>query len=266
MSDPRFGAQRSLSASRGRRLQFRLFGVADPAHYLHHRYLRRALDRLEITAPRRILDAGCGAGDHSLYLAARYPEAEILAIDIKPDRLPQLTEAAKALGLSNIRFEVGDLTRLKTEREYDLIVCIDVLEHIPEQRTAASNLFRALRPGGLVFAHVPTVREKPVPFSALLRDFHDWAEEEHTAVPLTFERAVALLADCGAEIADARRTFGYWTGELATSLFAMPYRNTPLNRIFQVLLAGPCRMLAIADAFGWDSTRFAAAVCARKQE
>lgn len=264
MTHRRFGAQRGLSPSTGRRLQFRLFGVADPAHYLHHRYLRRALDRLEITAPRRILDAGCGAGDHALYLAARYPEADVLAIDLKPDRLPHLAEMARAMALKNIRFEIGDLTTLSAEAEYDLIVCIDVLEHIPQQQRAAANLFGALRAGGLIFAHIPTIREVPAPFSSFLREFHEWAEEEHTAVPLTFDRAVALFSDCGATIADARRTFGFWTGEMATSLFAIPYRNTPINRLFQLLLVGPCRLLALADSLGWSQRRFAAAVCASK--
>lgn len=264
MTNLRFGVQRSLSASIGRRWQFAIFGVADPAHYLHHRYLRRTLDRFGPDNPERILDAGCGAGDHSLYLAARYRSAEVLAIDINPERLPLLRESAASLGLTNIRFEPGDLTTLRTVDTYDLIVCIDVLEHIPAQGQAAANLVRALRPDGVLFAHIPTVREVPVPLSRFLEDFHEWAEEEHTAVPLTFGRAAALFDDAGGEVLEARPTFGYWTGELATSLFAMPYRNTPINRIFQILLAGPCRLLALADTLGWDTTRYAAGLCARK--
>src|SRR6267143_954674 len=78
-----FGEQRLVRSDVGlaHRAAFRVLGVAAPAHYLHHRYLRRALVHLD-SAPRTILDAGCGSGDHSFYLARRFPQAQVLGIDI----------------------------------------------------------------------------------------------------------------------------------------------------------------------------------------
>jgi len=60
-------------------------------------------------------------------------------------------------------------------------------------------------------------------------------------------------------------TFGYWSGELATSLFALPYRNTWRNRVFQLALAPICRSLAMLDQVGRQRTRYAVAVLLRKQ-
>jgi hypothetical protein len=66
-----FGEQRLVrsKSSFAERLLFRVMGVPDPANYLDSLYFRRELDRLRGLPPSRILDAGCGAGDYSFYLA-----------------------------------------------------------------------------------------------------------------------------------------------------------------------------------------------------
>lgn len=240
-------------------------GVADPAHYLHHRYLRRALDSLgHRFRPRDILDAGCGRGDHAIYLARRYPEAHVLGIDVDERLVERSREAARLLGVPNVRFEVGDLARIDAQAAFDLIVSIDVLEHIREQEAALDGLARALRPGGIAFYHIPTVRERPVPFSARLGGFHAWAEVEHIAEDQTWDSFGAAVRESGLRVLDQQRTFGFYTGELATSLFAMPYTDTPLNRALQGALAPICRVLTLADAFGLERTRYAVALlCTR---
>lgn len=263
----RFGEQRLVreDTGLGQRLLFRVLGVADPAHYLHHRYLRQALERhVDQANPQRILDAGCGTGDHAIYLAQRYPRAEVVGVDISPERVATVRQVARQLGLTNTRFEPADLTVLPFANEFDFVFSIDVLEHIIEQRKALSNLAGALRPGGIAFFHIPTARPRPVPFSRWLEDFHSWAEGEHLAEELTPSDFTQRVRETRLEVMDSRATFGYLTGELATSLFALPYRNTPLNRVFQVALAPLCRLLALADSLDPSQTRYAVAVLARR--
>jgi 2-polyprenyl-3-methyl-5-hydroxy-6-metoxy-1,4-benzoquinol methylase len=261
----KFGEQRTVrpDVGAGHRLFFRLFGVAEPAHYLHHRYLRRALDSLEGKAPRKILDAGCGGGDYTLYLARLFPEATVLGIDIDRSLIARNRESARLLGLERVSFEVADLAGLAGQ-SFDLIVCIDVLEHIREQRTALANLARALAPGGTAFLHLPTVRPKPVPFSRFLGEFHAWAEDEHIADELTGPQFVERVAGAGLEIDDVRGTFARGAGELANSLFSLPYRNVWYNRLFQLGFAPICRALTLLDELPWMGPRYAVAVVARK--
>jgi hypothetical protein len=73
-----------------------------------------------------------------------------------------------------------------------------------------------------------------------------------------------MVSNAGLNIKSAIPTFGRWTGELATSLFAVPYRNTPINRIAQLLLSLPCRLLVASDRLMLDSTRYAICVWGRK--
>lgn len=246
------------------RLLYRAIGVADPAHYTRHRNLRKALDSLSSFSPATILDAGSGAGDHTLYLARRYPRARVTGIDVDDYLIERSNTSAERLGLTNARFEHGDLTKVSSVEEYDLIISLDVLEHIVNQSSALNRLSNALRPGGWCFYHIPTSRPKPVPFSARLQDFHDWAESEHLAEELTAHEFVRRVGDSGLEIAQSWRTFGYWTAELANSLFALGFRNTLGHRIYQAAVAPACRVLALADGWSQSSPRYAVAVLARR--
>lgn len=261
-----FGEQRLVRDDVGnlQRAAFRVLGVADPAHYLHNLYLRRALRRLT-HSPKCILDAGCGAGDHTFYLARRFPDAKIVAIDIQERLIARNRRTAGRLGISNVRFEVADITSCHFDERFDLMTSIDVLEHIPEQRRAIENLAGHLAADGMAFLHVPTIRPVPVPFSSWLTDFHEWAEDEHIAEEVTVGSFVESIRAAGLTIEEARPTFSYWAGELATSLFAIPYKNSPLNRIAQLLLILPCRGLARLDPLVSRGTHFAAAVVGRRR-
>jgi hypothetical protein len=63
----------------------------------------------------------------------------------------------------------------------------------------------------------------------------------------------------GYAVTRSQRTFGYYTGELATSLFNIPYQNTARNKILQAMLSPICRVLALADSLGLEKTRYAVA-------
>ncbi len=262
----RFGEQRLVRPEVGalQRMHFQLFGVADPAHYLHNRWMRHLLLPALSAPPRRILDAGCGRADHSIFLARLFPQAQVVGIDIDAPMIERNADTARRLGLTNVEFHFGDLTRIDAKEEYDVVISIDVLEHIIEQEQALRNLTRALRPGGTCFYHIPTIREVPVPFSTMLKDFHEWGEKEHLAKELTAEEFTGRVAASGLTVLRSQRTFGWWTGEMATSLFTLPYKNTPLNVAMQLALAVPGRVLSMMDGLGFDRTRYAVGIVGRK--
>ena len=266
MSKLRFGDQRLAlpEVSSPERLLFKAMGVVDPAHWLHSRYFIRALDRWSDLDPRAILDAGCGRGDYSFYLARRYPGAMVTGVDIDEARVDRNRRMATRLGLENVSFETADLVSARFPNPFDLIISIDVLEHIAQQEQALRNLAGHLTPGGRVFYHIPTARQRPVPFSSLLSGFHEWAEGEHVAEDRTSEQFVATMRRAGYDILRSYRTFGYFTGEMATSLFNLPYENTTRNRVLQALLAPACRLLAVADSLRLEETRYAVAVEGRR--
>lgn len=266
MSKARFGEQRLAlpEISGAERLLFHAMGVADPAHYLHSRYFVRALAQWNDLAPRAILDAGCGRGDYSFYLARRFPDAQVYGVDIDEARVDRNRRMARQLGLDNVTFQAADIVTIRYATKFDLIVSIDVLEHIPQQEAALRNLADQLTADGRVFYHVPTVRERPVPFSRVLAGFHEWAEKEHIAEERSAAEFLEVMGRTGYVVRRSHRTFGYYTGELATSLFNMPYEKTLPNKIVQALLSPICRLLAIADGLGLERTRYALAAEAQR--
>jgi trans-aconitate methyltransferase len=246
------------------RLLFRAMGAADPAHYLRFEYLRRTLDSWPDVEPREILDAGCGLGDFTFYLAQRYPRARVHGADIDETSIARNREVARELALSNVTFEVADLLTATFGRVFDLVISIDVLQFMVDQKRALHNLARQMVSDGRVFLHVPTVREVPVPLARWISEFRESVGSEGVAKLLTADEVVDLFRSVGFEILASRRTFGYYTGELATSLFGLPY-GLPGRKIAQALIAPTARLFALLDPLAIERRRYAVAVTARKR-
>ena len=94
----------------------------------------------------RVLEAGCGARAHLTYPAS----ARVAGIDISPVQLRRHEGRA--------RLAQGDVTALPVATgAMDLVVCWDVLEHLPEPQAALSELARVLRPGGVAVLALPNI-------------------------------------------------------------------------------------------------------------
>jgi 2-polyprenyl-3-methyl-5-hydroxy-6-metoxy-1,4-benzoquinol methylase len=96
----------------------------------------------------KVLDAGCGIGDHT----ARFARAgyNCLGIDISPAILEKANDKIRSLGLSSrVRFACQALEDLSLNGElFDVVHCRGVLMHIPDWKAALKHLCNALRPGG----------------------------------------------------------------------------------------------------------------------
>lgn len=94
----------------------------------------------------RILDVGCGSGATTQILR-RF--GSVLAFDLEPAAL----RFARGRGLTVARSRAQPLPL--RDRALDLVVALDVLEHLEDDRTAALEVLRVLSPGGLFLATVP---------------------------------------------------------------------------------------------------------------
>jgi SAM-dependent methyltransferase len=105
------------------------------------------LARLPLPQDPRILDAGCGSG-RMLQELERYGRVAGIELD------RGAAEVARARGHGEVR--VGSLERLPWDAQsFDLITCLDVLEHTPDDRHTLSELRRVARPGGWLVLTVP---------------------------------------------------------------------------------------------------------------
>lgn len=107
----------------------------------------------ELQDPVRILDAGCGTGVSTDYLALLNPGAEILAVDISPGTLEVARERLRRSGASErarVRVEQRSLLDLAGEGPFDYINSVGVLHHLREPQAGLKALAKVLRPGGLL--------------------------------------------------------------------------------------------------------------------
>lgn len=261
----RFGSARLVRTDVGRahKLQWLVSGVADPGHYLRSLYFRRALESLEGTF-EEILDAGCGSGDYTFYLAKRFPQATVTAFDIDEQTISRNRRVQRKMGIRNVSFHVRDVSTLTESDKYDLIVCIDVLEHIKDVETAVRSLKTALAPRGYLYIHMPARRYRPVPFSRFLSSFHRWAEREHIGRLLTKEELRGLLGDNGLSVLACRSTFSYFAGEMAVSLFSLFFEQSKVNFLMQGLMFPIARCLCYFDPLVSEQKGFGVAALAQK--
>ena len=105
------------------------------------------LSRLPLPRPARILDAGCGSG-RMLQELVCYGQVSGVELD------PRAAEVARARGHGEVR--IGSLEQLPWEdRSFDLITCLDVLEHTPDDTLTLGELRRVSTPGGWLLLTVP---------------------------------------------------------------------------------------------------------------
>src|SRR5689334_1528617 len=116
-------------------------------HHLVQTFLREKYgDRTDL----RILDIGCGTGAMSRKLAAH---GTVTSADFSPLAL----DFSRRRGITQLC--AADAMRLPfRERSFDVIVALDILEHLPDDQAALSEFQRVLKPGGRVIATVPAYK------------------------------------------------------------------------------------------------------------
>ena len=133
-----------------------------PSRRLRMSLAEQAVDRFAGDGAVRVLDAGCGDGLVTLALAKRHPGWTIVGMDLSADLLAGARERARNRGLGNVDFVEADLTSALPEGGFDVVVALECLSEIPEDRAALAAMTGALRPGGLFVAQVPDRDWKPV--------------------------------------------------------------------------------------------------------
>lgn len=246
------------------KLYYKAAGVS-PDHKLRFKYCEKILQqRIEKMEINNILDAGCGGGDYSFYFSNIFPDSQITAIDIAQSSIKKNIILQKKIGATNIKFTVQDLNKLEKMKKFDIILCIDVLEHITEQKKVLHGFYNALKPGGYLFVHMPLEKKKPVILHKYLSDFHQWEKEEHIARPLSADNFLKMLTDCGFTIEIKQNSFNHYLGEFAVSLMLFFYKNNFVNKLIKAMLSPLLNILIGLDISISNKSGNAIAILSRK--
>ena len=94
--------------------------------------LEVALDSLE-TSPERVLDLGTGTGRAAFLLARRYPDAEVVGVDLAPAMLAEARKLTPPELASRVRFEEADAEQLPyPDASFDLVSLANMIPFFPE--------------------------------------------------------------------------------------------------------------------------------------
>jgi len=181
------------------------------------------------------LDAGCGRGIFSFWLAQEHPNAEIDAYDLSQEKIEFCKEVQSHLKIHNITFFAQDMRTYRNEDTYDFTFTNHVLEHIAENRSAISNLVFSLKEGGYIYVQIPNAVQKRLPFGKRFVEAHGkWAKNEHMGQTLTLDLLRSELEHLGCKILIARHTEGFW-GELRFELSEMALNYFHSHVLFALL-------------------------------
>jgi 2-polyprenyl-3-methyl-5-hydroxy-6-metoxy-1,4-benzoquinol methylase len=98
----------------------------------------------------KILDAGCGDGIN-LTILSKMPNAQITACDYNPIRIQRTKKA-----FPNVKVIHQDLSNVQIDEDsFDIILCSQVLEHVPEDTVVLRELRKMLSPSGILIVGVP---------------------------------------------------------------------------------------------------------------
>lgn len=118
-------------------------------HDINPARARYIAERAELEGAR-VLDVGCGGGLLSEALAAE--GADVLGIDLAADCVAAATAHAtlSKLGVAYRRASVDQIAD-ESEGRYDVVTCLEMLEHVPDPQRVVSACARAAKPGAHVF-------------------------------------------------------------------------------------------------------------------
>jgi SAM-dependent methyltransferase len=182
--------------------------------------IRREILPLLPARSARVLELGCGRGDTLAYLKREgrcewaggvelFPEAAAVA----RDRLDWLLE--------------GDVERLELDLEagsLDVVLCLDVLEHLVDPWRMLRRLTALLRPGGAIVASIPNVRHARVVIPLLFGGSFQYANQgllDRTHLRFFTRRSAIELLECGGLRVDAVQETGFERGTRARLLDAL---------------------------------------------
>lgn len=145
-----------------------------------------------------VVDLGCGPGNLTRVLAARWPAAHVLGIDSSPEMVARATSDGE---LENLRFEVDDLREWTPASPVDVLTCNATLQWVPGHLDLLPRLLSGVRPGGWFAFQVPGNFGEPSHTAiAELRGQLPWADRlggADIALPESEEPATYLDALAG---------------------------------------------------------------------
>jgi len=203
--------------------------------FLRAWYVKRELKRIRKNFNRKnvdIFDAGTGYGQYTYFMSKKLLPNKIFAVDVKENWIRDNKEFFKKKNIDNVTFGIEDLTDINHKEEFNLIVCVDVMEHIQDDITVFKNFYNSLKHGGYLLVNTPSA------FGG--SDIHGDEEEsfvgEHARTGYSDNDLKTKLASVGFKDFYHKYSYGFW-GDKAWRLgIKFPMLLLNISKIFFLVL------------------------------
>jgi trans-aconitate 2-methyltransferase len=117
---------------------------------------RDLLAQVPLAHPRLVVDLGCGPGNSTELLVARFPQADIVGLDSSPDMLRKARER-----LPQCKFIEADIASWQADPRTDLLFANASFQWIPDHPQVLRRLLEALPAGGVLAVQMPDNTREP---------------------------------------------------------------------------------------------------------
>jgi len=185
------------------------------------------------TGATEILDAGSGFGQYSYFLSGLRLKPTITAVDVKEEQIADCNQFFQRIGKKNVIFQMGDLTTFREKEKFDMILCVDVMEHILEDVKVFENYCYSLKTGAMLLVSTPSDQGGS--------DVHDHDGEEsfigeHVRDGYNIKEIEQKLLNSGFSKVDARFVYGT-PGQISWRLsMKYPIQMLGVSKLFFIIL------------------------------
>jgi SAM-dependent methyltransferase len=164
----------------------------------YYRHVRSEIAPLLPPTANRILDAGCGAGVTSAWLKTIYPNAYTIGLEGNAELQAELARNVDETHIVNLNDPLPNVGAP------DLVLLLDVLEHLPHPEQLLARLVTEMSPEATVIVSLPNVAHLSVAARLFLFGRFDYRDEgilDRTHMRFFYkDSALALLRDAGLEV------------------------------------------------------------------
>src|ERR1700694_3580075 len=117
---------------------------------------RDLIAQIALARPQRVIDLGCGPGNSTELLVARYPDAEVIGLDSSPNMLSQAR-----VRLPKCSFIAAALVSWTPPAGTDLLFANASFQWLPDHPAVLRRMLQALLPGGVLAVQMPDNMDEP---------------------------------------------------------------------------------------------------------
>jgi SAM-dependent methyltransferase len=181
----------------------------------------------------KMYDAGSGFGQYSYFILKNWAKAEVLALDLDDTYRQVLLDFLKKRLYNSIDYVIADLVEYKPIEKYDLILSVDVLEHIENDVQVLKHFHDILTSDGKLIISTPSDKDKAAAFV-----------DEHVRAGYSRAEIKSKLNKAGFKIAELEFAYGkfgkiYWELLLHFPLKKLVARKKLLPAFFYYLVIYP---------------------------